>query len=173
LLFLFEEMRAICADATGLSALLEHMPAINKANLMFLLLVLICVEGSMALSQLLKPVVTKALSRLPISGEPRTNLSYHFNFTRTENPASKKKASEYGCPNVCFNTYFSANYCTGVVKNMHEKLLEIFQFCSFNSSGFAGRLTDGTAIRHARHRLVMFVQHRRLCARRVPPLDYK
>jgi len=53
--------------------------------------VLICVEGSMALSQLLKPVVTFVLSRLPISGEPRSNLSYHFNFTRTEYPPSKKK----------------------------------------------------------------------------------
>jgi hypothetical protein len=85
---------------------------------MFLLLVLICVEGSMALSQLLKPIVTYALSRLPIAGEPRTNLSYHFNFTRTENPASKKKVREYGCPNVRFSVYFSASTC--VVQNVHE-----------------------------------------------------
>jgi hypothetical protein len=112
--FFLLKYKLFCADATGLSALLEHMPAINKANLMFLLLVLICVEGSMALSQLLKPVVTYALNRLPISGEPRTNLSYHFNFTRTEYPASKKKAREYGCPNVCFSSHFSTNYCTGV-----------------------------------------------------------
>jgi hypothetical protein len=48
------------------------------------LIVLLCVEGSTVLSQLLKPVLTYALIRLPMFGEPCTNLLYHLDFTHTE-----------------------------------------------------------------------------------------
>jgi hypothetical protein len=63
--------------------LLAMLPAFTKANVMFVLLLLLCWEGCAALGHILKPIFTFILKKLPIAAnrQPRLNLPYVLQFT--------------------------------------------------------------------------------------------
>jgi hypothetical protein len=77
---------------------MAQLPAVNKANVMFLLLILICVEGCAALAQLMKPAVAFILSRLPglsSNSQLKNALQYQLRFTRTKSKDSKDLVRDY------------------------------------------------------------------------------
>lgn len=66
-------------EASGFSVrkALSFLPDINKANLMYLLLVLLCWEGCVALATILKPIFSFILRNLPIGQrQPKVNYPY-------------------------------------------------------------------------------------------------
>ena len=65
-------------------ALWSYLPELSKENVMYLLLILLCWEGSVALAHLLKPFFSFALKCLPIGSQkqPRLNLPYEIFMTR-------------------------------------------------------------------------------------------
>uniref|UniRef100_A0A0N5AVH9 Minor histocompatibility antigen H13 n=1 Tax=Syphacia muris TaxID=451379 RepID=A0A0N5AVH9_9BILA len=80
----FTNMRSNTSTTSGESTSLlrrafDFVPAVNKANAMYLLLVILCFEGSAALSVILKPFFSYVLRRLPIGDRiPKLNLPYFF-----------------------------------------------------------------------------------------------
>uniref|UniRef100_A0A915Q2E0 Uncharacterized protein n=1 Tax=Setaria digitata TaxID=48799 RepID=A0A915Q2E0_9BILA len=65
------------ASKTLLQKLLGVLPIINQANLMYLLLMLLCWEGCVALAAILKPIFSYILCKLPIGNyQPKMNYPY-------------------------------------------------------------------------------------------------
>ncbi|KAK0398186.1 hypothetical protein QR680_002462 [Steinernema hermaphroditum] len=72
-------------NVVGVRALIKkalvYMPEINKSNVMFVLLLLLCWEGCVALASILKPFFQVFLRRLPIGDrQPRRNIPYLISF---------------------------------------------------------------------------------------------
>lgn len=92
-----EELVVNATNATAATGPLSFLPKISKENAMFLLLVLLCWEGSCALAHLLKPLFSAILNRLPIdkSNQPRANLPYEINFTRGKKEGSSEVVRDF------------------------------------------------------------------------------
>ncbi|KHN71416.1 Intramembrane protease 2 [Toxocara canis] len=71
------ELSPVVHNQTALFALSNALSYVNKANIMYLLLLLLCLEGCIALATLLKPIFSFFLRRLPIGErQPRLNFPY-------------------------------------------------------------------------------------------------
>jgi len=79
----------------------SYVPEVTKANLIFLLLLLLCWEGCSALAVILKPAFSAVLNRLPVGNHwPRRNVQYLLSLKRAKkevkegqlDTASKKDA---------------------------------------------------------------------------------
>ncbi|KAI1733126.1 signal peptide peptidase domain-containing protein [Ditylenchus destructor] len=81
----------------------SYVPELNKTNLVFLLMLLLCWEGCTALAIILKPVFSFILSHLPVGNRwPRRNVPYLFSLKRGkqemkegELEKASKERSEY------------------------------------------------------------------------------
>lgn len=78
------------ATKTLVQKALDFLPLINKGNIMYLMLMLLCWEGCVALAAILKPVFSFILRKLPIGNyQPRVNYSYLWSLKK-----SKKEMEE-------------------------------------------------------------------------------
>lgn len=82
---------------------LSYLPEISKQNLIFFLLLILCWEGCVALSIILKPLFSFILTHLPVGDRwPRRNIPYLFSLKRGtksmkdgELEKASKKETEY------------------------------------------------------------------------------
>ncbi|EJD75442.1 peptidase A22B family protein [Loa loa] len=68
---------------TLLQKALHFLPLINQVNVMYLLLMLLCWEGCVALAAILKPIFSYVLRKLPIGNhQPKMNYPYFWSLKR-------------------------------------------------------------------------------------------
>uniref|UniRef100_A0A915M5I6 Signal peptide peptidase n=1 Tax=Meloidogyne javanica TaxID=6303 RepID=A0A915M5I6_MELJA len=77
--------------------LVDKLPEMNKQNLIYFLLLLLCWEGCIALATILKPFFSAFLSRLPIGDRwPRRNVPWVLVLKRGKQPMKEGKVEMAG-----------------------------------------------------------------------------
>ncbi|KAL3982030.1 Signal peptide peptidase family protein [Acanthocheilonema viteae] len=71
------------SSKTLLQKTLNFLPLMNQVNIMYLLLILLCWEGCVALAAILKPVFSYVLRKLPIGNhQPKMNYPYFWSLKK-------------------------------------------------------------------------------------------